>query len=331
MIINPNDPIHFSEISTFLQCEYRHQLNYIHQIVPRRTKTSMAFGTLGHAALKALIKGEDVGESVSKEIKEKFQNDLILQEVRRIGDSAVKVSNRVFEAVQREFKYRTILAEQQIECVIEGILFRGTPDWVIEDDYGNWVVDHKFRKTFYPGNSEDVNLQMFVYQRLIKESLGIDTVGSRQLQIQPRIPEKPEILKNGKLSKKDIWSDWETYRQAVIDNGEDEKDYEDMKLKLDKKKWFDINECKTRRTPEEIRRVWDSVIIPASHRIIQNKQSGKEAIRAMNHFNCKNCDMLEYCIEDLKGGDLEFLMCTNYKLKGELSHTEIIVELEDDV
>jgi hypothetical protein len=283
----------------------------------------MAFGTLGHAALKSLITGADMNQTIEKEIKEKFQDDQTIQEIERIAGEAVTVATRVFAKLRSEFSFTTIMVEQPLQCEIQGILFQGTPDWVIETDSGNWVVDHKFRKTFYPASSEDVNLQMFLYQRLIKEATGIDTVGSRQLQIQPRTPIKPEKIKSGKLSKSNIWCDWETYEQAVIDNGEDPNNYVDMKIKLDNKKWYDIEECKTRRTPEEIQRVWDSVIIPVAHKILENKQSGKEAIRAMNHFNCKNCDMLEYCVEDLKGGDLDFLMCTNYKHKGDLSHFEI--------
>jgi hypothetical protein len=290
----------------------------------------MAFGTLGHAALCALFKGTNVDDQINSEIKNRFNNDLIRDQIERISIEAKWAASSFFEQLRKQKNFNVLLVEKQMSTIVDDILFTGTPDLVIQDDFGNWVVDHKFRKTFYPSSSEDVNLQMFLYHRLIEESEGIKIDGSMQFQIQPRVPVAPEKLKNGKLSKKDIWCNWDTYRQAVLDNKEDEKDYLDMKEKLDKKKWFDINECKTRRAPEEVDTVWRTVILPAARRIQRNKLSGDTAIRAMNHFNCKRCDYLDYCVEDLKGGDLDFLMATKYKLKHETSFMELVVELEDE-
>ncbi len=323
------EPIHFSEISTWLRCNYLHQLNYIEEIVPRRTAKEIAFGTLGHAAMKTLILGgssEDAEASVKVEIKKHFENDVIGSETKdviAIGYEALAVANRIWPRVRDKFRYKNHLVEETLQMVVDDILFQGTPDWVAEDNTGIWVIDHKFRKTFRPFKSEMVNLQMAFYQGLVLNSRGIHTQGSRQLQIKPLLPKEPEIIKSGRVSTKDIMTDWETYAKFVESCGQNPDDYLEMKDKLNKHVWFDIDETKVSRTTDEISNCWNRIILPAAKSILLAKESGEESVRCMNWSNCKNCSMFEYCTESLKDGDTEFLLKTNYKRKSEASFVEV--------
>lgn len=336
MTLNTDDPIHFSEVSTYLRCNYLHHLNYNKRLVPRRTASQIAFGTLGHAAMKSLILGgtnEDAENAVLQELNEKFKNDLFLRETEEcmsIGYTALEVAKRVFPRIKERFNYKNVMVEQSIKIEVDGILFQGTPDWVAEDSSGVWVIDHKFRKTFMPEMSEFLNLQMAFYQGLLDNAHNITTIGSRQLQIKPKLPLQPEILKNGKVSKKDTMTDWDTYAAFVKSCGQNPSDYiDEMKDKLDRHIWFDIDNTKAYRSIEEVSTCWNRIIIPAAKEIIKKRKEEEEPLRCMNWGTCRTCNMFDYCTESLKGGDLVFLEKTKYKNKDELDFVEVFVMEEE--
>lgn len=325
-----DDPLHFSEISTFLRCAKLHEFVYINEVVPRRTHRKIAFGTLGHAALKAFILKEDPHQMVEQEIQHRFADDLSTSEepeIRMMAPECIQVAERAYDQIKQ---YHVVLCEKPLEMVVDGIKYVGTPDLVIEDHTGVWVVDHKYRAAFRPYESELVNLQMIFYQRLVFEALGLETAGSRQFQIKPAAPKVPELTKAGTLSKANINTDWATYERCLIDKGLDPAQYQDMKEKLKDKQFFDFDQTKARRSMDEILRAWDEIIIPASHEIRHNKFMSKhskcQALRTMNWSTCQSCNHLDYCTEDLRGGDLEYLRSSKYKLKGEESFVQVVVE-----
>lgn len=328
-MMNPDNPIHFSEISTFLRCNYLHHLNYNLEIVPRRTASQIAFGTLGHAAMKTLILGgtaEEARKSIDDEIKAEFENDVVGSEtndVKSIGATALEVALRIFPQVKKRFQYKNVMVEEGLRIEVDDILFQGTPDWVAEDEYGVWVIDHKFRSVFRPELSEFVNLQMAFYQGLVLNAKGIETVGSRQLQIKPRLPSEPEILRNGKISKKDIYTDWDTYKAFVISCGQDPMEYIEMRDKLEKHVWFDIDKTMARRDSQEVTNCWNRIIIPAAKAILEAREKDTKPLRCMNWGTCQTCSMFDYCTEDLKDGDLVYLTKTKYKKKDEASFVEL--------
>lgn len=328
-------PIHFSEVSSYLRCRYLWRLNYVDEIVPRRTANQIAFGSLGHKALQIFLSGgtfEEARLETFKEIREKFQNDLMpdqVAEVNRIGNEALDIAAKYSKVLLNRFESVSYddkpLIEVPIQVTIQGVDFVGTPDWIAYDTHGMWVLDHKFRKTFRPPESEDLNLQMAFYQGLVWHRFGIDTIGSRQIQIKPLVPKEPELTKLGKISRKDTMTDWETYSKFVISQGEDPNDYLDMKEKLDKHVWIDYESTAAYRSNKEVTKLWNDMIIPIAHEILETREKNKPTPRCMQWGTCQNCDMKEYCVEDIKGGDLEFLRNTTYKRKGETSFTQLVI------
>jgi hypothetical protein len=307
------------------------------EIVTRRTANQIAFGSLGHKALQVFLSGgsfDQAKEETFKEIKEKFTSDLMpdqVAEVNQIGNDALAIASKYSKILLRKFTSvaygeRSLpMIELPIQVTIQGIDFVGTPDWIASDSSGTWVLDHKFRKTFRPPESEDLNLQMAFYQGLVWHRFGIDTIGSRQIQIKPLLPKEPEITKLGKISKKDTMTDWETYSKFVISQGEDPNDYLDMKEKLDKHVWIDYESTAAYRSNKEVTKLWNDMIIPIAHEILEAKEKNKTQPRCMQWGTCQSCDYKDYCVEDIKGGDLEFLRNTTYKRKGETSFTQLVI------
>lgn len=138
-------------------------------------------------------------------------------------------------------------------------------DWVARDLHSGltYVVDWKSRKTFQPDEyeqaigGEDFNFQISLYAAAMQQ-LGVPINGTITYQIAPYVPEWPAIIKNGRISKANIRSDWDTYRAAIMANNEDPEDeyYAEMREKLNKQVWW--SPVTIYRGEAELRNRWEA-------------------------------------------------------------------------
>lgn len=332
--------IHYSEIATFLKCRKYHELSYIKRIEPRVQHSAISFGTFGHKALEVLIKTNGNRQLAKEAIDELWlltEESIDSPEDRQAGrDLAVEaliVGERAYDWLNGRLvtvtdPTRGPLVEVHQHFHSQGIDFIGTPDWIVEDkqDGGYWVVDHKFRKQFREPWSEELNLQMVFYQGLIRKSMGLETVGTKQFQIRPFAPKTPKLTEKGKISKADLMTTWEVYSDFVKKQGDDPGLYLDMKAKVEKHTWFDLDSTRTYRNPSEVDQIWEEVIIPTAVEIAERKS---RTTRCYDYMICRFCSLKEYCVSEAKSGDTDFLMQTKYKVKGEKKKV-FEVEFEED-
>jgi len=208
--------------------------------------------------------------------------------------------------------------------------YHGFLDWVaIDKNTGaRWLIDFKVRKEMIPDESEEVNFQMATYQQLLAYH-GLPTVGTINLQIQAKLPKIPKINKDGSVARSDIKTDWPTYRQTVIDSNNDPNDYLDMMEKLLLKEFF--RKSLAYRGPQEVQNIWDEIVVPASLDMANQNTQDNLFYRNMNYMNCKMCGMTDYCLEDLRGGDIEFLLKTQYITLAELEKLRATEKLEEEL
>lgn len=69
------------------------------------------------------------------------------------------------------------------------------------------------------------------------------------------------------------------------------------------------------RSPLEVRNVWNEIVIPAAEEIAIVRDYPQRIYRNMSYKSCNGCMMREICLEDLRGGDTEFLLETAYKYR----------------
>lgn len=332
--------IHYSEIATYLKCKKQHELYYVKRIEPRRHAVQIDFGSFGHKCLETLVmtNGDTLAavasvQQLCREIAAKLPSGETLAELQLVSEEAIKVGIRAYDWLNGRLVTVTHpeqgpLVEVHQRFVAQGVDFIGTPDWIVEDkvDGGYWVIDHKFRKMFREPWAEDLNLQMIFYQGLLHRSIGLETVGTKQFQIKPIAPKNPSLTSTGKISKADIMSTWEVYSKFVESMGEDPADFVEMKPKLAKHVWFDLDSTRTYRNISEVTQVWDEVIIPTAVDIAERKQ---KTTRCYDYFSCSGCSVRDYCVAEAKGGDTHFLMQTKFKSKDE-EIQEFEVEFSDD-
>ena len=182
-------------------------------------------------------------------------------------------------------------------------------DWVARDKKTNmtWTIDHKFRKQLQPDEAEEFNLQAAIYQ-FVEKTCGIHTIGSMTNQILMKLPSQPKQNKDGSMSRTKISTDWPTYELALINAGLDVLNYLDMKDKLNVE--F-LRQSYAYRNETEVNNIWHEIVESTSSEILL----GRVPIRNQTFMNCRSCWMKDYCMEELRGGDLDWLMKTQYKIK----------------
>lgn len=332
------DGYHFSEISTWLKCQQSHKYSYRDRLTLRVEESQISFGTYGHEVLASLLVGntkDAAREHLEDYAKEKTGEQQYYEQVA-LRSEAYAVACNAYDFLSQRFEVVDFAGKPLVEVPLKTeveykgriIPFVGTPDCILRDkvDGGNWVFDHKFRKSFRPNWAEDLNLQMVFYQYMLRHQYGIETVGTRQFQIKPFLPKRPKLTSKGKMSEADCFTTWEIYAEECTKNGLNPDDYrEAMFPKLYGKVFFDYDSNRALRSVEEVDAMWEQTILPAAYQIDNNQ----DPIRCFNHFSCKMCSFREYCVEDMKGGDLIYLQKSRYKKKGETSFFDVEL-LEDE-
>jgi len=325
--------ISYSRLMEFASCRYRWDLKYRRGISRRVTDRAPNLGSAVHTGMAAAMLGEDyeakIGEWKKKELEDKLLgvdnaeiqtvNDQIAEQFDEIEQTAIVIVRRTlqyFNPLKWEVYY--YLGEPMVEvnmtCKIKRWHgFQGFIDLIaVEKETGHvWIIDYKVRKSLQPEFDEEVNLQMAAYQYMALKN-GISTVGTITLQILAKPNSIPKVNKDGSMSRAKIATDWDSYKTALIENGLDPEDYEeDMKPKLDTEY---IRESRAYRSTLEVKKTWNEVIQAMALDMSQVKP--QHIYRKLQSFNCKTCWAREFCLEELRGQDVDHLLENEYQLKG---------------
>lgn len=309
------DQISYSQIASYLSCKRKWYYEYVRELAPRVTSKPMQLGTLVHAYLEASLKGSPVDGpgAIEDKIHEYFTTrDMFDEEkqfTRELGTKAAMIGFRAYERfieIYEPINYGAHgkLVEYAFNIpTVDEKSFVGTIDAVVRERATDaiWVVDHKIRQQLQPIENEMVNLQMVSYQYALKKDLGIESVGSISHQIFHELPKVPKTNQNGSMSKTDIKTDWETYRNAVVDAGLNPSDYHDMAIKLSTKEFY--RESKAYRSYTEIENTWIEIIEPTIMDIIDTKD---RFTRNLSIWNCIGCKFQDLCLEELRGVDVDY-------------------------
>lgn len=305
----------YSQLATFLSCEYQWYTRYVTRIQPAVTPRAMSVGDGVHRGIATTLlgKGYKAGlkewhEDITKlipidlldtETAESFvtmYNDVELITLRLIED----IKERGWRVAVMPNGERAV--ELELSAPMEGCNdrfdgFAAHIDCILNDPISNtnWIVDWKTRKSFQGDDSESTNLQNAIYQYIAMKN-GIEISGTVTYQVSSKPPKSPSLNKNGTMSRTAISTDWKTYKQALEDNGLDPSDYTDMMAKLDKDP---VRPIKMYRGAEEIQNVWDQIVMPVANKIMEIDRP----VRSMGYMNCLNCGSKSICLSAMRGHD----------------------------
>lgn len=312
------ETVSWSEINAWCTCRMKWYWNYDVRIVKRRESLAPSLGSCGHAGLAAFFQGEDWEQAVmdwaDQEIGKRMPIfDEQIEEIWQIARDMLGVLARYFKAYPYD-NFEILEVEKKFSFPLPGyknLNLIGYWDLIVKDETGAvWLMEHKFPKAQFR-DEEQVELdgQIGVYQYAARK-LGYPVVGTIYNQILAKLPSIPAQNKNGSMSRQKIKTDWETYRECLLEAGLDPTEYYDMKDKLADQEFF--KRFPIYRGDTEIRlfardferRVWDL-----------KKKKGRHIYMSESMINCRGCSYKQLCLERIAGGDVKYLIEEEFMAK----------------
>lgn len=326
--------VSFSELKTWRRCQRMHKFKYVERLQKRSKSLPLYKGSVIHSCLEYYYTGRDWKDAwrlFKKEFdkllpEEKAVYEDLPSEVARLmkgytvyykkDDLEVVTDKKGRPIVEREFRVRI----PNTRVVVKGII-----DLVARDNYGIWVFDHKTVKKEPPSQEfrmTDVQttLYFWVVLTLCKE-WGInpkDLRGAVFNYIRTSPPKEPELLKDGKMSKRNIDTCWMFYRSALIKAGLDPRNYLDMKKKLKG------NEARFyhRHRMDKPKALMKILLQEAVFTAYQIEALHDSVARTLDKSCEWGCDYKELCYAELQGFDTSSMIKTMYERRTEDDHKE---------
>jgi hypothetical protein len=185
------------------------------------------------------------------------------------------------------------------------VVYQGRLDVVMKHrDGGIWIWDHKTAKSFQSNMAWlDMDQQVGSYVWALEQKMNIRCEGVILNQLKKWIPDPPDVLKNGHLSKNKNQKTTEMlYRQAIIENDEDPAYYVDfLEYLRENKKAF--RRLMSRRPPRQLKALEFNIIMEAF------EMAGNPYIYPdPSQFHCGGCPQFNPCQERQDGGDFDWLL-----------------------
>lgn len=314
------DTVSWSEIQKWCTCRQKWYWNYFIGVVPKRVERAPSVGSCGHAAEAAILRGEDWNQAVDewreKELGKRDMFDEEIEEYDQIVELVKGIIPRYLERYQDNWE--PVLVEKKFDIGISGVKLRliGYWDAIVRSEDGYlWLLEHKFPKQFRTEDQLLLDGQIGTYQ-YAAHRCGYPVIGTVYNQLLARLPAVPNINKDGSVSRAKVYTDWETYKRTVEQQGLNPADYAEMQDKLADFEFFKRfyiyrSETEIKKFARDMeRRIWDM------------RKTKKHIYKSESHITCNSCSYKELCLEQLKGGDVDYLIEMNFEPKQQREEEE---------
>ena len=312
--------VSFTEISAWKTCRRKWWWRYDQLIEPKNLAPQITMGTLCHIGMAACLKHEDHEKAIVAKVElelAKFpdmfdeERDVLLQQ----SDLAVHVVERAVTggpwASNLENARHT---ERMFDVAIPKCKHHvmGVFDTFLSDYYGWWLTEWKFPKVFRQEDDTELSTQLAIYQWAAPLMGFKPVVGILYCQILPKLPQVPEQNKNGSTSRREIYTDWQTYAATVKLRGESPESYEEeMKPKLAEKDFWRM--FRIYRTPEQV-----AGFVPELRATACDIATKKKRIYPCeNSIHCGGCMYRELCLEMARGRDPSNVIEQSFRVRSE--------------
>lgn len=226
-----------SMLKTFRRCPKQAQYKYVERLKPRVLGRPLRMGTWMHRLEEVHAKGEDWKAEHKRMVKEKW-DPLFDEEKSEIGDLPGE-AYRMFQSYlwhYRDDDWTYLESEFVLECTFpDGTIYRAKIDNLIENQFGLWIVDHKWHKTLPNHTFRVLDSQSALYIWAAIQN-GIPVQGHIWNYGLSKPPTYPEVLKStgGPARWNQVRTDYPTMARWFRDNmdGKVPRQYQEKMARL---------------------------------------------------------------------------------------------------
>lgn len=279
----------FSKVNSYITCPYQHYLRYTEKWYPKQKSRALAVGSAIHECCEAYRKNK------LDEFDFNVTDEIDLKQWLEYYKKYSRVANEYeFVFIEKTFKCKGFIG------IIDGLVKskRTGKLWIYEMKTFS-KMPNEFDRVFRP--------QPYVYYQQLKNK-GIEVEGVVWEYVKSDLPQEPNLLKNGTLSKavnNNVIP--ETIISACEKNGLNIEDYQDLieQSKNNIMNFFDVKERYiTSEVAEKMFNEFNSVRV-----------NGKNKKKHMNSLTCKMCSYKDVCLAELTGADEQFILEENFERK----------------
>lgn len=311
-----------SKVKTYRKCHYAYHLKYVEKLRKKTKSRPLQFGTIVHKMIEADAEGDDpmkVLAAIEKENAKMFRAERemygeIVDDVRQIMTEYFEYYDEKDLRFERrdgrsgEHPFIIDLAEFGITG---GVFWNGKIDATGRTPNKlRWIVE---RKTFSRRPSDDErwrNLQSSTYLRAV-DILGWGHYdGMCWDYIRSKSPTKPQLLKDGALSQKNIDSLPITIRETIAEQGLKERDYKEFikRSENDLGSWF--SRIHTPVNEAVVDHVFEDFLTTVRE---MADRHGKCKDRNIER-HCSWCDFEPICRAEMQGDDVDYVKQREYNV-----------------
>lgn len=204
-------------------------------------------------------------------------------------------------------------------------------DWLIRDlSTGKYIVVD-FKTTSRKKANYDMDIQVSaIYNMALQQNGIISEHGEAMIvEIDAKELKRPNLNKDGTMSKAQIHTTWDIYKEDLIANDLNPDDYLDMRRKLMNVKFTSIHHIM--RTAYEANAIWQNRSI-YTDRLLHDLQTADPSkfIANLGGMHCAMCEYRDACNEDVAGYGFQDLVDSGIYKIAEFEDEDEIVEVDDD-
>lgn len=325
-----------SKIKVWRRCHQAYHYKFVLGLRKKVKSRPLLFGSIVHDLLDVHAEGDDPMEKlaqIAKENKRLFAAQR--EQYGEIVDDVRVIMSHYFDYYdEKDFRFerhngRSAEHPFNIELIdfgLGGVFWNGKIDATGKTPNKlKWILEHKSFSRRVGDDERWRNLQSSTYLRAV-DILGWGNYdGMCWDYIWSKPPTKPQLLKNGELSEKNIDTLPITVRETIAEEKLNPKNYKGFLIRAEENlaKWF--QRIHTPVNKAVVDSVWNDFIFSIRDMVDNHgKCSDKNIDR-----HCNWCDFEGLCRAELQGLDVDFVMQRDYELVSPDEHEQAIADAAD--
>lgn len=315
-----------STLKAFQRCRRQYHYKMVQRRIPKQIAIPLKRGTWMHELLEAHYNGYGWRKR-HKELTKEF-NKMFEEEREFYGGDLPEICKRIMRSYCYRWKEEDagmtwLAVEQEFEAPLpHGHTLKFKVDGIVEDEWGQWLAEHKNHKTLPDDNYRFIDIQTARYVWGLNKHHGYNIVGVMWNYLRMKPPGIPKLTLAGNLSKAKIETDVLTFTEALIDYGLDPRDFRDDIMRLKKHNPF----FKRSRVPKPDK-VIETLVKEAVY-TADEIERGFKPIRTIDRSCTFSCSYLQPCMASLYGGDELEILESQYDIATEKDYYAYTQEKE---
>lgn len=203
-----------SMLKTFRRCPKQADYKYVQRLKPKSVGRPLREGTWMHSLVETRLRGGEWRDKHA-ELTKKF-SQLFDEEREALGNLPNRCAQMMRSYIWHYSRcpWKTIDVEFMLEAELpNGHIYRVKIDWLIEDQYGLWLVDHKWNKSLPDNDMRILDVQSVPYVWAARKN-KIPVQGFIWDYCKRKPASIPKVTKAGRLSRAACETDYPTlYRR----------------------------------------------------------------------------------------------------------------------